>query len=136
MTKDTLCDEAELLIDRLVRQGPAYGIHVILASQTLGGYSLPKATKDLITVRIALNSSEADLRSILDDKNKAGRLLRPGEGIYNANAGLEEGNKFFQAALISDQDRQQNLKLVRQRFETELVRNNSQFRGFRRAGSV
>ena len=41
-----------LLLDRLVRQGRAFGMHVILGSQTLGGqYSLPKATLGQMAVR-------------------------------------------------------------------------------------
>ncbi len=42
---DKIAQEVSLLLDRLVRQGRAFGMHVILGSQTLGGqYSLPKAT--------------------------------------------------------------------------------------------
>ena len=38
---DKVAQEASLLLDRLVRQGRAFGIHVHLGSQTLGGaYSL------------------------------------------------------------------------------------------------
>ena len=41
---DKIAQEAALLLDRLVRQGRAFGIHVLLGSQTLGGaYSLPAA---------------------------------------------------------------------------------------------
>ncbi len=39
---DKIAQEVSLLLDRLVRQGRAFGMHVILGSQTLGGsYSLP-----------------------------------------------------------------------------------------------
>ena len=34
---DKVAQEASLLLDRLVRQGRAFGIHVLLGSQTLGG---------------------------------------------------------------------------------------------------
>ena len=41
---DKLAQEAALLLDRLVRQGRAFGIHVMLGSQTLGGaYRWPAA---------------------------------------------------------------------------------------------
>ncbi len=36
---DKLAQEASLLLDRLVRQGRAFGMHVLLGSQTLGGSS-------------------------------------------------------------------------------------------------
>lgn len=111
--QDAIADEAALLFDRIVRQGRAFGIHLLLGSQTLAGYSLPKATLNLITVRIALQSSEADSRMILADDNTAARLLsRPGEGIYNASSGLVEGNNLFQVALFKEDDRSQVLDQV------------------------
>ena len=40
---DKIAQEVTLLLDRLVRQGRAFGMHVFLGSQTLGGaYSLPQ----------------------------------------------------------------------------------------------
>ena len=57
---DALAANANLLLDRLVRQGRAFGIHVLLGSQTLGGaYSLARSTLGQVGVRIALQCSEA-----------------------------------------------------------------------------
>ena len=43
--EDGVSQDAALLLDRIVRQGRAFGIHVLLGSQTLGGaYSLARAT--------------------------------------------------------------------------------------------
>jgi hypothetical protein len=42
---DKIAQDAALLLDRLVRQGRAFGIHVLLGSQTLGGL-LPGAQHD------------------------------------------------------------------------------------------
>ena len=111
--QDRVADEAALLLDRIVRQGRAFGIHLLLGSQTLAGYSLPRATLNLITVRIALQSSEADSRIILAEDNTAARLLsRPGEAIYNASSGLVEGNAPFQVAIFGDDDRRRVLSEV------------------------
>ncbi len=50
---DKLAQEASLLLDRLVRQGRAFGLHVVLGSQTLGGaYSLARSTIDQMAVRV------------------------------------------------------------------------------------
>ena len=78
-----------------MRQGRAFGMHVILGSQTLGGqYSLPKATLGQMAVRIALQCSEADAHLILSEDNTAARLLtRPGEAIYNDANGLIGGQQ-------------------------------------------
>ena len=72
-----------LLMDRLVRQGRAFGIHVLLGSQTLGGaYTLARATMGQMVVRLAVQCNEADADLIMDENNAAPRVLsRPGEGI-------------------------------------------------------
>lgn len=101
---DALASQAGQILDRLVRQGRAFGIHVVLGSQTLAGaYSLARSTIDQMAVRIALQCSEADSRLILADDNPAARLLsRPGEAIYNASNGMVEGNSRFQVAFLPD----------------------------------
>jgi hypothetical protein len=113
---DKIAQDAALLLDRLVRQGRAFGIHVILGSQTLGGaYSLARSTLGQMAVRIALQCSEADAHLILSEDNTAARLLsRPGEAIYNSANGLVEGNDFFQVVWISDERREHYLKKLRQ----------------------
>jgi len=104
---DTIAQSASLLFDRIVRQGRAFGIHVLLGSQTLGGaYSLARATLGQMVIRVALQCNEADAYLIMDDNNSAPRLLsRPGEGIYNDDAGAVEGNSPFQVVWLSDQER-------------------------------
>jgi hypothetical protein len=111
---DKIAQEAALLLDRLVRQGRAFGIHVLLGSQTLGGaYSLARSTIDQMAVRIALQCSEADAHLILSKDNAAARLLsRPGEAIYNAAGGLLEGNNLFQVVWLSDERRDEALRSV------------------------
>ncbi len=111
---DTIAQSASLLLDRIVRQGRAFGIHVILGSQTLGGaYSLAKATLGQMAIRIALQCNEADAYLIMDDGNAAPRLLtRPGEGIYNDASGALEGNSPFQVVWMTDQERDQWLEKI------------------------
>jgi len=108
---DKLGQEAALLLDRLVRQGRAFGIHIILGSQTLGGaYSLARSTIGQMAVRIALQCAEADSYMILSDDNAAARLLsRPGEAIYNAAGGAVEGNSPFQVTWLPDEKRDTHL---------------------------
>jgi hypothetical protein len=113
---DKIAQDAALLLDRLVRQGRAFGIHVLLGSQTLGGaYSLARSTIGQMAVRIALQCSESDAHLILSDDNPAARLLsRPGEAIYNDANGLVEGNDFFQVCWISDERRDSYLERIGQ----------------------
>jgi hypothetical protein len=111
---DKIAQEAAQLLDRLVRQGRAFGLHVLLGSQTLGGaYTLARSTIDQMAVRIALQCSEADGHIILSDDNSAARLLsRPGEAIYNDANGLIEGNNPFQVVWLGENDRESYLERV------------------------
>ncbi len=113
---DKISQEVSLLLDRLVRQGRAFGMHVHLGSQTLGGaYSLPRATLGQMAVRIALQCSEADAHLILSEDNTAARLLtRPGEAIYNDANGMVEGNNLFQVVWLSDERREKYLEKIRE----------------------
>ena len=98
---DKLAQEAARLLDRLVRQGRAFGVHTLLGSQSLGGaQTLPRTTLGQFAVRVALQCSEADAHLILSENNTAARLLsRPGEAVYNDANGMVEGNHFFQVVL-------------------------------------
>jgi hypothetical protein len=111
---DAVAQNASLLFDRIVRQGRAFGIHVLLGSQTLGGaYTLARATLGQMVIRVALQCNEADAYLIMDDNNSAPRLLsRPGEGIYNDAAGAVEGNSPFQVVWLADEERDRLLEQI------------------------
>jgi hypothetical protein len=112
---DKIAQEAALLLDRLVRQGRAFGMHVLLGSQTLGGaYSLARSTIGQMAVRIALQCSENDAHLILSEDNSAARLLtRPGEAIYNDANGMVIGNNPFQVVWLADERREVYLEGIR-----------------------
>ncbi len=121
---DKHAQTSALLLDRLVRQGRAFGIHVLLGSQTLGGaYSLARSTLGQMAVRIALQCSESDAHLILSEDNTAARLLtRPGEAIYNDANGMLEGNHPFQIAWLEDDRREFHLDRVQNMTEKRQVR--------------
>ncbi len=127
---DRLSQEAALLLDRLIRQGRAFGVHVILGTQTVASAGgLPRATLGQIGVRIALQSNETDSQLILGENNLAARLLgRPGEAIYNDAGGLVEGNSPFQVAMLRDSDREAALESL-ERLNTEAMRKPIVFEG-------
>ncbi len=112
--EDRVSQQAALLLDRLVRQGRAFGIHLILGTQTLGGaYTLARSTISQMGVRIALQCSESDAELILSDSNSAARLLsRPGEAIYNDANGRLEGNNPFQVAWLTEAMREDYLRQI------------------------
>jgi S-DNA-T family DNA segregation ATPase FtsK/SpoIIIE len=114
---DRLAGDCAMLLDRLVRQGRSFGMHVVLSSQSLAGaYSLPRATLGQMAVRIAMQCSESDAALILSDDNTAARLIsRPGEAIYNDAGGLLEGNQPFQVAWLSSTQHQEMLAAITSR---------------------
>lgn len=118
--EDRLSQTAALLMDRLIRQGRAFGMHVVLGSQTLGGaYSLARSTMGQVAVRVALQCSEADAHLILSEENTAARLLtRPGEAIYNDANGMVEGNHPFQIAWLPDDQRETWLRRLQSASES------------------
>ena len=111
---DDVSQQAKIIFERLARQGRSFGVHFLLATQSLSGSAqLPASIMGQIKVRIALPCSEADSRLILADDNKAARALSlPGEGIYNPMGGLVEGNNRFQVARFSDDDLPKYLRAV------------------------
>jgi S-DNA-T family DNA segregation ATPase FtsK/SpoIIIE len=150
--EDRVSQGAAVLLDRIVRQGRAFGIHVLLGSQTLGGaYTLARATIGQMVIRIALMCNEADAFLIMDQDNPAPRLLsRPGEGIYNDAAGAIEGNSPFQAVWLPEEVRDGYLAKIRERADDKKfpgpfvfegnapadVRENLVLGGLLKAGSV
>ncbi len=103
---DKLSQQASMLMDRIVRQGRSFGMHLVLASQTLGGaYSLPRTTLSQMAVRIALQCDSSDAMLILSEDNTAAERLRhSGQAIYNEMGGRIESNQPFQVAFIEKND--------------------------------
>ncbi|MEY3174435.1 MAG: translocase FtsK [Planctomycetota bacterium] len=129
--EDRVSARAALLLDRLIRQGRAFGIHAVLGSQTLGGaYSLARSTLGQVAVRIALQCSENDAHLILSEDNSAARLLsRPGEAIYNDANGMVEGNHPFQIAWLDEDRREELLGGLRSRPAASTVGRTLVFEG-------
>ena len=122
---DKLAQEASLLLDRIVRQGRAFGVHAIMGSQTLGGaYALAKSTMSQMQIRIALQCSEADSYLILGEDNGAARLLgRPGEAIYNDAGGAVSANAPFQIVWLGDEERDSELSQLQKYAESTFTRD-------------
>nr|WP_303652500.1 FtsK/SpoIIIE domain-containing protein [Paludisphaera mucosa] len=112
--EDKLAQEAAGLLDRLVRQGRAFGIHIILGSQSLGGaFTLARSTLGQMAVRIALQCSDIDSHLILAENNPAAKALsRPGEAIYNDANGSPEGNHVFQVVWLGEERREEYLDKI------------------------
>lgn len=115
--EDALAFECAAALEHLVRQGRSYGVHMVLGTQTMRGstYRLLGPAIDLIALRVALKTSEADSELFLAPDNRAAsRLTRPGEAIFNPDGGSPEGNLAFQVALTTDEARDRALVRARE----------------------
>lgn len=95
---DEIAAEAVRLIEKLMRQGRAYGVHAVLATQTIQGMGKLALRKDSIfgqvPYRIALKSTQTDSQAVLRSGNAAAADLQfRGEAILNANFGAPEDNQ-------------------------------------------
>lgn len=100
---DKLGTSAADLLENLVRQGRACGIHIILASQTIHGTAALMGREDKIyaqfPVRIALqNSLTESYATFVQGNDGAAKLRVRGEAIINENYGDINSNKRFTVA--------------------------------------
>ena len=119
-TEDSVKREAERLLERVIKEGRAFGIHVVLGSQTIALVgSAFRSLAAQIFYRLVLSSSEADSRLLLGENNPDAQLLtRPGEGILNTKSGLREGNSRFQATFWDAKERHEILEHLRHRTDS------------------
>ena len=85
---DRLAREAVAVLESLARKGRSYGIHLILASQTIRGVESLYAKRDSIfgqfPVRVALPGGG----DVLDPLNQAANVLGLGQAVVNTAGGL------------------------------------------------
>ncbi len=88
------------VLNKLFREGPAFGISIILSSQGIGGVDVPIKN---ITWRLSFRLlSEMESHRILGNEG-ALKLTRVGNAIINTQNGEKSGNINFQVALLGDE---------------------------------
>ncbi len=79
-------ERVEAYLTNILKKGRSYGVHLILATQTMHGADINKSLMAQIANRIALPMDAEDSDSILNNDDVACELVRP-EGIFNNNGG-------------------------------------------------
>lgn len=85
------------------RRGRSFGINLILSTQSLMNVNIGGVQQSL-GLRIVLHlNTQYDCERFLTNGNYLPytALTRPGQAVYNANAGLTEGNVLFQTAYMA-----------------------------------
>jgi hypothetical protein len=100
---DDLVREAVALMERIARKGRAYGIHLLLASQTLSGIQALAVKEDSIfgqfPIRLSLKNTATESQSILEQGNAAAAdLTYRGEVVLNRDFGRSAANQVGLAA--------------------------------------
>ncbi len=81
-------ERVERYLTTILKKGRSYGVHLILATQTMRGADINKSLMAQIANRIALPMDAEDSDSVLGD-DVACELVRP-EGIFNNNGGHQK----------------------------------------------
>lgn len=82
-------ESVEQSLNTLLKKGRSYGVHLILATQTMRGTDINPSFKAQIANRIALPMDAGDSAKILDDDDVACEPVKP-EGIFNNNGGHQK----------------------------------------------
>ncbi|GAA8286051.1 hypothetical protein HpNP123_02270 [Helicobacter pylori] len=77
-------------LNTLLKKGRSYGVHLILATQTMRGTDINRSLMAQIANRIALPMDAEDSNSILNNDDAACELKPPSEGIFNNNGGHQK----------------------------------------------
>lgn len=101
---DEFAKKSATIMERIVRQGRAFGVHLILASQSYSNITgVDRAVFDQMAVRIVLKCSKADANLLLDNGSTEIDQISiddPGRAVYNSEAGNKEYNSHFRVAYI------------------------------------
>lgn len=83
------------LLKDVVKRGRSFGVHIILSTQTLSGFSVDNELMSQIGLRIGFKLSlDSDCTHLLEFGNGAPRQLDKFQIIYNPNFGLKHANVF------------------------------------------
>jgi hypothetical protein len=92
-----IAEKATKLFTNIFKQGRSFGVHVLLATQSLAGMSeFIRPFLSQLGCRIALSCSEDDSRNILGlDNFEAVHLIKRKEAILNNQNGVKSANRKF-----------------------------------------
>lgn len=97
-------EEATEMLENFVRKGRSFGLHVVLATQTLSGVKFAGSDKDKaifenISGRVVLQLGPGEFTKFMESGNDEGDQLRyRGQAIFNSMGGRKSENQLFVVA--------------------------------------
>nr|MDT0662944.1 FtsK/SpoIIIE domain-containing protein [Micromonospora sp. DSM 115978] len=89
---DAVAREAVALLEELARKGRSYGLHLVLASQSMSGIEALYGKTDSIFGQFPLRIALPGGNGVLDPLNEAAGALPVGSAVVNPAAGLASAN--------------------------------------------
>ncbi|GAB3234521.1 FtsK/SpoIIIE domain-containing protein [Glycomyces halotolerans] len=108
---DKVASEAVALLENLARKGRSYGVHLVLASQTISGIEALWAKKDSIFGQFPMRVALPGAKSILDPGNEAASRISLGQVVLNTEGGAAGAER---VARFPDTDAEVMLRLREQ----------------------
>jgi len=114
--EDRLAREAGRLLADIAKRGAAFGLHLLLATQSPGGplTAYLRPVYEQMALRIALGCTQPSVsQAILGEGNDAAtRLVRAGDAIYNDRRG-EGANPVMRIAVLPTRERLELIAAIR-----------------------
>ncbi|MCB9461190.1 MAG: DNA translocase FtsK [Anaerolineaceae bacterium] len=103
--QDSIATQAAAILKTVAEQGRSFGVHVVMASQSLKGTDV-RQSLDQFATRVALQLSEPEAEALLgaDGGRRIKALQRPGAVIYTHDYVQPEQSKEGQVALLKTDD--------------------------------
>ena len=113
---DSISSELNQIFENIVRKGRAFGIHILLASQSPNITNIKRSLYDFIELRMAMQMNQNVASQILAEGNadSVDLLDRPGRIIYNADFGRKGSNEIGQVADASTDQRKKALRKIQE----------------------
>lgn len=108
---DKVAAEAVSLLENLARKGRSYGVHLVLASQTISGIEALWAKKDSIFGQFPMRVALPGARTILEPNNDAASRISLGQVVVNTEGGAAGADR---VARFPDTDAEVMLRLREQ----------------------
>ncbi|WP_051325197.1 FtsK/SpoIIIE domain-containing protein [Glycomyces tenuis] len=108
---DKVASEAVALLENLARKGRSYGVHLVLASQTISGIEALWSKKDSIFGQFPMRVALPGARTILEPNNDAATRISLGQVVVNTEGGTAGADR---VARFPDTDAEVMLRLREQ----------------------
>ena len=116
---DELSKKSADMLERIVRQGRAFGVHLMLATQSYSNIrGIDSSVFNQMAVRIVLKCSDTDANLMLEDGANSVNQISiddAGRAIYNSEAGNKAYNSHFRVAFIPPAEYKERLENISRR---------------------